>query len=542
MKSEPIWQLPQPKHYSKAKSSGEFDVVVVGGGITGLTAAYQLKQAGKRVCVLERDRLGAGDTSVTTAHLTYVTDLRVAELAKTFGDDGAAVVLYAGAAAIDVIESTAASEQIECDFKRVPGFLCAPFFGDSKDEKSLEQDAEVARRLGFPAKMTTAPYFNRPGVRFPDQAKFHPLKYLAGLAKAIDGDGCVIHEQTEVDEVQDDPLCVVAGDQRFKADYVVIATHVPLMGKANAVAAALFQTKLYPYSSYVIGAKLPAGLVPEACYWDTSDPYYYLRIEAGKEGDYAIFGGRDHKTGQETDTESRFSALAQRLRELIPSAAIDHRWSGQVIETNDGLPFIGETAEKQFTATGFSGNGMTFGTLAGLMACDAALGKENPWQDLFSVHRKKVRGGTWDYLKENVDFPFYFVADRLSRPAKTNPQILKPGEGKILKIDGERVACSCDAEGKHHQVSAYCTHMGCLVRWNQAELTWDCPCHGSRFQPSGEVLAGPAESPLEPVEPPTAGSESSDKTARTKSAKQQATEVKRGARKGRGASTGRRTK
>jgi glycine/D-amino acid oxidase-like deaminating enzyme/nitrite reductase/ring-hydroxylating ferredoxin subunit len=500
MKSEPIWQLDRPKRYAKAKASSKYDVVVVGAGITGLTAAYQLKRAGKRVCVLERGRIGSGDTSVTTAHLTYVTDLRIAELAKTFEVDQAAAVLYAGAAAIDAIESIADGENIDCDFRRVPGFLCTPLFAPHDDIESLESDAEVAARLGFPASMTKAPHFNCPGVRFPDQAKFHPLKYLAGLAKAIDGAGSAIHEQTEVDEVQDDPLCVVAGQQRFETDYVVIATHVPLMGKASEVAATLLQTKLYPYSSYVIGAKLPSGLLPEACFWDTSDPYYYLRVESGPQADYAIFGGEDHKTGQETDTEGRFQALEQRLRDLIPSAEINHRWSGQVIETNDGLPFIGETAESQFVATGFSGNGMTFGTFAGLMASEAALGNENPWQDLFSVHRKKLRGGTWDYLKENIDYPYYFVADRISRPSHVAAQSLKPGEGQILKIDGQRVACARDGDGKLHQVSAYCTHLGCLVRWNQAELTWDCPCHGSRFQPSGEVLAGPAESPLEPVQ------------------------------------------
>src|SRR6185295_11400374 len=223
---------------------------------------------------------------------------------------------------------------------------------------------------------------NRPGIRVADQAKFHPLAYLGGLAAAIVGGGSTIFEHAEVTEVEPEPMAVKCGNHRIACDYLVIATHVPLMGITGLLSATLFQTKLFPYSSYVVGAKVPKGLIPEASFWDTSNPYFYLRVDAGKEADYVIFGGEDHKTGQEVDTGKCFERLEQTLHEIIPAANVDRRWSGQVIETNDGLPYIGETAERQFVATGYGGNGMTFGTLAGLMARDSALGRENPWRDL----------------------------------------------------------------------------------------------------------------------------------------------------------------
>ncbi|MBA4016899.1 MAG: FAD-dependent oxidoreductase [Pirellula sp.] len=500
MKPEPFWKRSALKRFPAPKRAAPFDVVVIGGGITGLTTAYLLKQAGKRVAVLERDRIGSGDTGYTTAHLTYVTDLRAAELVDTFGLPAARLVWQAGATAIDAIEGIVADERVECDFRRVPGYLHAPRKKKRDERAALEKDVDAARQMGFAVRyLPQAPLFDCEGIRFPDQAKFDPLKYLAGLAAAVDGDGSQVFENAEVDEVSDEPLHVTVKKHKLTTDYVVIATHVPLMGKTGMMSAALFQTKLYSYSSYAIGAKVPHGRLPEACFWDTADPYHYLRVEAGAKHDYVIYGGHDHKTGQVTDTQPRFDSLASELREIVPGAVPDRQWSGQVVETNDGLPYIGESAVNQFVATGFSGNGMTFGTVAALMARDAVLKRDNPWKKLFAVDRKKLRGGTWDYLTENIDFPYYYLKDRLLKPADTSARGIAPGCGKVIEIGGEHVACARDDEGTLHQVSAVCTHMGCLVRFNDAEHTWDCPCHGSRFHLDGKVLAGPAETPLEPV-------------------------------------------
>jgi Rieske Fe-S protein len=235
-------------------------------------------------------------------------------------------------------------------------------------------------------------------------------------------------------------------------------------------------------------------------FWDTSEPYYYLRIQPHGEGDYAIFGGKDHKTGQEINLDERYRRLEELLLSVLPGAELADRWSGQVIEAHDGLPYIGETAEHQFVATGFAGNGMTFGTLAAMMARDAVAGRKNPWSELFRPDRKKIFGGAWDYIKENIDYPYYMAKDRLRGAEGNSLDDVGAGEAKILRLDGDWVAAHRDRHGEAHACSAVCTHMGCIVHWNSAEATWDCPCHGSRFTPDGELLAGPAESPLATVD------------------------------------------
>ena len=473
------------------------DVVVIGGGITGITTAYLLKNAGASVVLIERDRFASVDTGHTTAHLTQVTDLRLSELVKNFGRNNAQAVWDAGRAAIDQINQIAETEEIACEFTWVPGYLHAPLTGGSENEVSrLEEDARLAHELGFDAALVDVPFLHRPGVRFSNQAKFHPRKYLAGVLAKISGNGSHVYEETAADEISDKPLTVKANGFTIRCSHLVIATHVPLQGLTGTLGATLFQTKLAPYTSYAVGAKILHGYIPEASFWDTNDPYYYLRVDRRRRNDYAIFGGEDHKTGQTSDPMEHFQRLEQKLLEIIPAAEIDHRWSGQVIETNDGLPLIGEMVSKQFVATGYAGNGMTFGTLGAIMARDAILGRSNPWRELFDVHRRKLRGGTWDYLKENKDYPFYYLKDRLSKLDSNSLDGLKPGEGKVVKLDGRKVAAYRDKKGILTVKSAVCTHMGCIVRWNGAEKTWDCPCHGSRFKCDGHVLGGPAETPL----------------------------------------------
>jgi len=357
--------------------------------------------------------------------------------------------------------------------------------------------------MGFGAEyLESVPFVGAPGVRFEDQAKFHPRKYLAALVRQIPGGGSHVFEHTESEEVTDEPLAVKANGRTVRCRSVVIATHTPLVGKTNIASATLLQTRLYLYTSYVLAGRLPKGTVPEASYWDTNDPYSYLRIDRHRDYDLAIFGGEDHKTGQASDTEACYRALRKRLERLAPGIDVTHRWSGQVVETNDGLPFIGETSERQFVATGYGGNGMTFGTLGGMMARDWVLGHRNPWQELFDVGRTKIKGGVWDYVRENVDYPYYMVRDRLARAEGTSLRGLRRGQGKILEIDGRTMAVFRDEDGELTRLSPMCTHMGCQVGWNEAERTWDCPCHGSRFTPGGKVLAGPAESPLSPIEEP----------------------------------------
>jgi len=499
MEEKTYWQkgLSLPKFPAISKNV-EVDVAIIGAGLTGITAAYLLKQSGAKVALFDRERCAAADTAHTTAHLTYVTDTRLNTLAKTFGADGAKAFWEAGMAAIDDIYKIARHERIDCGFEWVPGYLHAPLDDKTgKNRKSLERDAELAAKFGFnSAFVEKVAYTNRCGVRFENQAKFHPLKYLGPLLQKIPGNGSHVFENSEAHDIEDDPLTVKAGKFKIRCQYLIIATHTPLLGKTGLVKGTLFQCKLALYTSYVLGATLPHGQLPEALFWDTSEPYYFLRVDAGRNDDYIIFGGEDVKTGQEENARSQYSKLEARLKRILPEARVQNRWLGQVIETNDGLPFIGESAGRQFVATGFCGNGFTLGTLAAFMARDRYLDRKNPWFELFAVNRKKFHGGTWRYLKENLDYPYYMLRDRLAGSEGKSLKVLRRGEGKILKLSGKKVAAYRDENGQVTLSSPVCTHLGCVVRWNNADKKWDCPCHGSRFHSDGRVYSGPAETPL----------------------------------------------
>lgn len=482
------------------------DVGIIGGGVVGITAAYLLKAAGRTVALLDRERLGTGDTGNTTAHLTAVTDTRLSELVNTFGRDHARAAWDAGFAAIAQIDELVRAERISCGFEWVPTYLHTPASwahveGDPAGEDDLRADAQLATELGFDAEFVDrVPFVDMPGVRFDGQARIHPRAYLAGLVRRLEGDGSHVFERSPVEDVIASPLALKANGHTVTCDYVVVATHNPIVGKASLAAATLLQTKLALYSSYVVAGRVPHGHIPDALFVDTADPYNYLRLDSGDQFDVAILGGEDHKTGQEPDTTGRFQRLQEALIRAVPSVEVTHRWSGQVIETPDGLPYIGEIAARQFIATGFAGNGMTFGTVAAMMARDAVQGVRNPWTDLFDPSRKKLTAGTvWDYLTENKDYPYYLIRDRFAGAEGKSLRVLKRGEGRILDLDGERVAAYRAPDGSVTARSAVCTHMGCLVRWNPGERTWDCPCHGSRFAPEGSVISGPAESPLAEV-------------------------------------------
>lgn len=474
------------------------DVAVVGGGLCGLTTAYMLAKAGKRVVVLERQRCAEADTGHTTAHLTMVTDTRLHELVRMFDRMHAQAVWDAGLAAIGTIDATAREHRIDAGFAWVDAYLHAPVDGDERSHiETLQQDATLARELGFDVEyIDAAPLFHRPAIRVAGQARFHPRAYLAGLAQALIAMGGRIYEHSPASEFADEPRAVRSLGHEIRCTDVVVATHNPLDGLAGMLSATLMQTKLALYTSYVVAGTVARGTVPDALWWDTADPYHYLRIEPQQDQDLVILGGADHKTGQAQDTSACYSHLEARLRSLVPGIDLTHRWSGQVIETPDGLPYIGETGPHQYAATGFAGNGMTLGTIAGVVIADAILGRRNPWAELFDPGRKALTRGLWDYLKENVDYPYYMIRDRFAGADARSHREIPRGQGRVVERDGSKVAVYRDDDGSVTMRSATCTHMGCSVTWNVAERTWDCPCHGSRFTPDGRVLSGPAESPL----------------------------------------------
>jgi glycine/D-amino acid oxidase-like deaminating enzyme/nitrite reductase/ring-hydroxylating ferredoxin subunit len=498
VKSESLW-LDTAEVHEFAPLSGKItvDVLVVGAGITGITTAWLLKKAGVRVAVIDQYGVGGGETGHTTAHVTYVTDTRLSELKDRLGATQARAFWEAGLEGMRRIDETVSELNLDCGLRQVPGYLFAARDKDAEKERvSLEKDAALAREYGFDAELLSRdPVFERPAVRFPNQLKFHPLRYLAGLAKQIPGQGSRIFGKTPAGEVDAErhELRTEGGVIAYGA--LVAATHIPIQGERGTFGAAFFQTKLAAYSTYAIEAAIDC--VPESLFWDTGDPYLYLRFDRQEKGCSVIIGGEDHKTGQETDTEACYGRLEQTLKSLFPSARVVRRWSGQVWEPADGLPYIGEVAERQFVATGFAGNGMTLGTFSAGLISDLIGGRKNPWTALFSPDRKAL-SGVWEYVRENKDYPLRFVADRL-RPA-ADLESLRRCSGAIVRLDGKKRAVYLDEHGKRTVLSPICPHLGCHVEWNDAEKTWDCPCHGSRFLATGELMAGPAESGLEKAE------------------------------------------
>ncbi|MBP6715488.1 MAG: FAD-binding oxidoreductase [Acidobacteria bacterium] len=357
----------------------EVDVVVIGGGMTGLSAAHLLKRAGHRVAVLEQARCAAADTSCTTAQLTCVTDLPLTILASRFGEDGAQAIWEAGQAALAQIASNVLSEHIDCDFAWVPGYLHLPHAmanGQSQfDRAFLMHEAALATRLGFDARfLDDVPLMHTAGVEVAGQARFHPIKYLAGLARAIHGDGCYIFEGTRAGALSQEPRVVTANGHDIRCTWIVVANPAGHVPKA-----------LTMYVSYTIGGSVEASRVPDALFWDTIDPYHFVRVQPQGDTAFVLYGGEDHRADQLVDPGQCLARLETELTALVPGVTVTHRWPGRIIESGDGLPFIGEMAPGEFTAQGFSGNGITFGTLGALMACDAVAGVMTPWRALFSA-------------------------------------------------------------------------------------------------------------------------------------------------------------
>jgi len=510
-KAESIWlataKLPT---YPPLRENIHVDVCVVGAGIAGLTTAYLLTQAGKTVAVLDDGPLAGGMTSVTTAHLVNAIDDRFYEIERLHGQRGAQLAAESHTAAINRIESNVALEKIRCDFERLDGYLFVP---PGEDQAILDRELEAAKRAGLSdvEKISRVPWKSfdtGPCLRFPNQGQFHPLKYLTGLTKAIEREGGRLFTKTHVDEIKGGSSAQVkAGKHTVTADAVVVATNAPI----NDLLA--IHTKQAPYMTYVIGARVPRGSVPKALYWDTQDPYHYIRLQqlderAGGNGkghsehELLIIGGEDHKSGQADDTERRHTRLEIWARDRFPMMEeVEFVWGGQVMETIDGLAFIGRNpmdAENIFVATGDSGMGMTHGTIAGMLLTDLIMGRENAWTTLYDPARKTLRAGD-RFAKENLNVAAQYAGWLTGGDVKSVDEIANDS-GAIVRRGLTKVAVYRDEHGKLHERSAVCTHLGCIVQWNTAEKTWDCPCHGSRFNKQGQPINGPANSELPELE------------------------------------------
>ncbi len=492
--TESLWADARVSPYPKLEADGlSVDVAVVGGGITGVTTALLLKLAGKKVALLEARRVGSGVTSGTTGHLTEVLDTRYVELEKHFGEDGAALVAASSRAAIEQIATLDARLDAGSGFERIPGYL----FSEREDERSsLSEELDCMRRAGLAASSSQVPLPLpiKAAIRIEDQGEFHPLAYLSSLTAKIPGDGSHVFEHARVLNVDEGEPCRVhvADGPSLRATDVIIATHSPLNQ-------AVLQTKVAQYRSYVVSGAVQNA--PRGLFWDTSDPYHYIRSYRRDGATDLIVGGEDHKTGAEEHADesfARLTAYAARLGLENPR----FRWSAQVVEPLDGLPFIGKNAgaEHVYVATGFSGNGLTFGTLAAMILRDACTGAFNPYAELYDPKRLKPFTKLASFLSENVDYPLHLLSDALKAPTARSLDEVANGDARIVRVRGRRVAAYRDEQGRLHTVSPICTHLGCHVVFNTNEKSWDCPCHGSRFGVDGDVLDGPASKPLERIE------------------------------------------
>jgi glycine/D-amino acid oxidase-like deaminating enzyme/nitrite reductase/ring-hydroxylating ferredoxin subunit len=495
-----IWQATLDPRPEGALGAGpltgdtQADVCVVGAGIAGLTTAYLLAREGRDVVVLERGTIGCGDTGRTTAHLANAIDDRYSSLERTHGHERARLACESHRAAIDRIEKIVADEGIDCAFARVDGYL---FRAREDDRELLDREYEAARRAGAEVYQADgAPlsgYDTGPCLRFAHQAQFHPLAYLAGLASALRRMGVRIYGGTPAEEVAMERVATARG--AVGAAAVVVATNVPVHLRFAV------HPKQAPYRTYVIALRVPRGSVTRALYWDTADPYHYVRIhepaaehdahDGSGTFDTLIVGGEDHKTGQADDGEERYARLQAWARVRFPMAGDTlTRWSGQVMETYDGLAFIGRGSDGVYLATGDSGMGMTHGTIAGLLLTDLIMGRANPWERVYDPRRVSLHGAT-DLARENLNVAMQYAGWITPGDVRSIGEI-KPGSGAVVRRGLRKIAVYRDEQGLLHERSAVCTHLGCIVAWNHDEQAWDCPCHGSRFDAYGHVVSGPA--------------------------------------------------
>ena len=505
-RSQSLWiETAYPDGFEPLRADSRADVCVIGAGIAGVTIGYLLTREGQSVIVLDDGRPGCGQTGVTTAHLSYEIDDSYQEIVRVHGREGARLAYTSHRAAIDRIEAIAQLERIDCDFQRVSGYL---FPAEGHGPREIDAELDAAKAAGVVVqRLDAAPvrgFYSGACLHFPRQGQFHPLKYLNGLAGAFTRLGGRLHTGTRATSVNGGtPVTVETVDGRtVTARAAVIATNVPFNDRLT------IHTKQAPYHTYVVAARVAPGAVTHALYWDTGDPYHYVRLQRSTNArlggdndepvDLLIVGGEDHKAGQAQDAERRFEALESWMRERFPAAReVEFRWSGQVMETQDGLGFIGRNpldADNVYIATGDSGMGITHGTIAGILLTDLIAGRSNPWIDLYDPSRIRT-GAAAEFVKENLNVALQYTS-WLTGGEVSSVEEIAPNTGAVVREGLRKVAVFRDEAGQLHRRAAVCTHLGCIVSWNPAASTWDCPCHGSRFGAKGGVVNGPAKTDL----------------------------------------------
>jgi glycine/D-amino acid oxidase-like deaminating enzyme/nitrite reductase/ring-hydroxylating ferredoxin subunit len=492
--------------WQQASHNGEFggqkrenliyDCLVVGGGITGLTTALLLQQQGKKVILTEGHTTGFGTTGGTSAHINTFADTSYKDAESAFGEEGARLFADAINEACKLIKTNVECYNIDCDYEVKTGYI---FAEDESQAKQLDDVYNGSVKVGIPVKYTdevSVPIPYQKALEFANQAQFHPLKYISALAQEFIKAGGTLLENTFIDTVErdEDIHAAFAKDVRIKAKNVVYATHMP-PGITN------LNFRCGPYRSYVIGVELNDNAYPDALIYDMQEPYHYIRTHVIEGQPLLLVGGNDHKTGHD-DPGKAFEYLEKYIRQYYNVKSVKYKWSSQYYVPADGFPYIGQIPEASagiYCATGYNGNGMMLGTIAGKILSDLVSGKESRYQKVFSPARIKPIAGFTEFVKENADVAYHFVADRLTIPA-ADLQRIGPDTGMVIIANGEQVAAYRDTNGLLHTLSPVCTHAKCIVNWNQQEKSWDCPCHGARYDVDGNVLTGPATQGLQKID------------------------------------------
>ena len=496
----------KPIEYKSLKEDKTTDVLIVGGGLAGITTAYCLLKAGRKIILVEDGLIGSGESGRTTAHITAALDDRYYDIESVFGTDGSRIAAESHSAAIEWISSTVNNENIDCDFERVDGFL---FLHPSDKIENLKKEFEATQKAGLKTEWLDKAHhvaaYNGPCIKYANQAQFHILKYMNALAAAIVKMGGEIFTRSHVDSIN--RKGATCNGFKIEAQHIVVATNSPINDMVT------MHTKQSPFRTYVIGAKIPKGRLPHSLWWDTGNmdtkwmtsPYHYVRIQPF-DGEYELLisGGEDHKTGQADDEgineEDRYDALEDWTRKHFPEIIdIVFRWSGQVLEPLDYMGFIGKNPgdDNIYIVTGDSGNGMTHTTIAGILITDLIQGKENNWASLYSPKRIPIKL-PGRFLSETLNMAKQY-GDFIKKADIEEASQLANDEGAIWSKGFKKVALYRDKSGTLHSFSAVCPHLGCVIQWNADEKTFDCPCHGSRFSKEGVVINGPAVSNLEQI-------------------------------------------
>lgn len=483
--------------YPSLQNDIEVDAVIVGGGITGLTTAYLLKKHGIKTAIIEANRIAKGVSAHTTAKITSQHTLKYYKMINAVGEERTKQYAQANQAAIDMVENIARDNNIECDFRRVPAYV---YTQDENYIQKLEDETRSALKMGLPAGYTDTldlPFSILGAMRFDNQAYFHPRKYLLAIASIIEGEDCRIYENTRAADIQEGDTHTVVTDsgRKIRAKYVVQATRYPFYDKPG-----LYFARVYPQRTYLMGIRIN-GAFPGGMYINAEQPSRTFRLHSGKDMELVLVGGDSHKTGHGSNLHNHYEIIRDFAKPILDIISIPYRWSAQDYTAMDEIPFAGHmTANRNriFVATGFDKWGMSNGTASAMLITDLIIKGESPWEEVYSPSRFTPGASAKNFIVENADVALNLISGKLNIPLETAPA--EKGKAVITEVEGYKVGVYRDNDDKLHYVSTTCTHLGCELKWNSAELSWDCPCHGSRFTYDGDIIEGPAQESIKPIE------------------------------------------